>query len=504
MPKKTPDEFKQAFKAIKKPKRPSKGVGKLKDVLEKAVGDEDSDAFVKNIDLIAKADRGYLIDLVAYKLGKHLENTDKRPFWQEKVPPDIMKAAVAKIVPDDLSTPTGAKAFEKALKDGKTADVALLFARDPVRAEQFLFDQATTLTGKENAGNRAMCMIAAASCGIDVVAFNKRVLKGALAAGNDDAATEFGKLLSGLGEDEIVDIATSNPALFFSKTLQGFKDRGSEFITMLGKKSLRDKLSVLNPGAWATFVAGTPMLAALVTVEQQVVDDGLVGSSAIMNAVFDAVLDPTKMQITYSATAVDSNHSIMVGFTDTTTGMREAQKKQGILEVFPDLPATDCHHSLYIMEQMMKLYPGFTPEIHNVNAPEMLMTEPLGTIPGRGTLDRGFPGNVFLENGTPTGRVLFTGDDNGKNSHTWLSVDGEMFDPVMGTKGDDVAGAIGYQPTWIIYKRLANCNEDNLYAVMDKSLKPAANAMGFSTGYYLTDDPAKYLTEDEIKQAGLG
>lgn len=34
-------------------------------------------------------------------------------------------------------------------------------------------------------------------------------------------------------------------------------------------------------------------------------------------------------------------------------------------------------------------------------------------------------------------------------------------------------------------------------------LKPATNAMGFSTGYYLTKTPGKFLTKEELATAKL-
>jgi hypothetical protein len=508
MPKKSVDEFKQAFKAIKKPKMPKAVNSKTKSALEKAVGKDDDDTFVANIKTIGETDRDYLVDLVAYKFAKHFDNDDKRPFWQDKVPKDVMQEALAKIVPDDLDSTLTQKTFEKAIAGKQTSTVAMLFERDPAKAEKFVFDKFLSLTGNGQDEERTSWAIAARNNGVDMAAFEKKLLKQALAGGNEAAATQMGYLLVNVGEDELVDFAKDDPKQFFETALHGLKDTGTDFIKVLSKKSLRDKLKALDPDAWAEFVADTPMLASLAAVEAAVQTKGLTESSDIMDEMFTAVMDKKNMPLGYSGTAFDSNHLIMAGPTDKTNQFRENQKKAGIVDNFPEDPATDCHHLLYITQQMMEMYPGPKPEIHNVSCPDMLMTKPLSSIPGRGTLDRGFTGNVFDESGKPTGRVLFTGDDQGQKSHTWLSVKvagstkEEFYDPVIGTKGADVKGAVEMELTWVIPKRLARGNTGR-YAVQDKKLKPASNSMGFSTGYYLTDNPAKYLSKDEKKQAGL-
>jgi hypothetical protein len=157
---------------------------------------------------------------------------------------------------------------------------------------------------------------------------------------------------------------------------------------------------------------------------------------------------------------------------------------------------------LYITQGMMEMFPGQKPKIVNQSCPNMLMTKALSEIPGRGVLDRSFTGNVFDEQGKPTGKILFSGD-NGINSHTWLLVDGVPFDPVLGTKGDDVAGAVAETFDWVIPKRLAKGKKGS-YAVQDEKLQPTTNSMGFRTGYYLTKNPAKFLKKEELDQAKLG
>src|SRR5712691_2901718 len=75
----------------------------------------------------------------------------------------------------------------------------------------------------------------------------------------------------------------------------------------------------------------------------------------------------------------------------------------------------------------------------NVN--NMLLTKPLASVPGKGLLDKSFGGNVLDDGGKSLDQVLFTGD-GGINSHTWLVIDGMEYDPVMGTRGAELAASI--------------------------------------------------------------
>ena len=245
------------------------------------------------------------------------------------------------------------------------------------------------------------------------------------------------------------------------------------------------------------------MLATLAKAESKVAEKGLTDTPSVMEEVFSTLLDGTTMPLGYAATPLDPNNTILAGPTDKSAVFRTDQKKKKDKEgdVMPDVPSTDCHHLLYITQGMMEMFPGHTPKIVNQSCPDMLMTKPLSSIPGRGLLDRSFTGNVFDESRKPTGMVLFSGD-NGINSHTWLLVDGVPFDPVLGTKGNDVAGAVQENFSWVIPQRLAKGKKGS-YAIQDPALKPAANAMGFSTGYVLTKDPGGLLTEAEKTTVGL-
>jgi hypothetical protein len=477
MPKKTVKEFKEIFGPIKKPKLPNGISAKEKGALEKDLKDDELDKFFKDAGEVNKANPAYFADLVAYKLSKHFDNDEKRPAWFDKIPPDARKAAVAKLVPGDITNPLTRRAFDKAVAQGNKNMLALIRARDP-----------------DGVGALEAQLFKAEA---------KQKVADALKSGDDKSAMSQGELqLTILSPDEIVEVASANPKRFFSTMMVGLKNNAM-FVEILKNPDLRKNLKALDPGEWKKFEAGTPMLATLAKAQAEVARKKLTDSTAIMEEVFASVLDPTAMPLGYAATPLDPNNTILSGPTEKSNTFRALQKKQkeDQGDLTPDLPSTDCHHLLYITQGMMEMFPGQKPKIVNQSCPNMLMTKPLSTIPGRGVLDRSFTGNVFDEKGKATGMILFSGD-NGINSHTWLLVDGVPFDPVLGVKGDDVAGAVAETFDWLIPQRLAKGKKGS-YAVQDKKLKPATNALGFGTGYYLTTTPSKFLTKEELEKAKL-
>jgi hypothetical protein len=476
MPTKTVKEFKEIFGPIKKPKLPNGVSAKDKSALEQDLKDDQLQKFFADAAELNKKNPAYFADLVAYKLAKHVDNQERWPAWLEKIPPDARAAAVARIVPGDIKDPLTRKAFDKARASDNTRMLKLIRERDPGGVGE-LEKQLT----REDA---------------------KRRIEDALKGGDDKAAATQADYLSLLSPDETVEVARTNPKRFFSTVLVGLKDT-AKFVELFRNEDLRKKLKALDPGEWKKFEASTPMLATLAKAEADVAQKGVTQSAAVMEQVFSAILDATTMPLGYAATPLDATNTILAGPTEKSKVFREEQKKmkekQG--DLTPDLPSTDCHHLLYIAQGMMEMFPGHKPKIVNQSCPNMLMTKPLSTIPGRGVLDRSFTGNVFDEKGKATGMILFSGD-NGINSHTWLLVDGVPFDPVLGTKGDDVAGAVAETFDWVIPNRLAK-GKLGSYAVQDKNLKPATNSMGFSTGYYLTKTPGKFLTDEEKQKAKL-
>ena len=108
MPKKSRDDFKAAFKTVKKPKPPTKDAKASKIAIDKAIDKGDPDKTLDGLiaELLKSGERDYVVKLVAYKYAKHYDDgSDKRPNWANKLPADIFGDALAIVVPDGLDKP---------------------------------------------------------------------------------------------------------------------------------------------------------------------------------------------------------------------------------------------------------------------------------------------------------------------------------------------------------------------------------------------------------------
>ena len=152
----------------------------------------------------------------------------------------------------------------------------------------------------------------------------------------------------------------------------------------------------------------------------------------------------------------------------------------------------------------------------------MVLTVPLSQLPGPnkkpgkgGLLPIDFGGNVYLEDAkAPNGQVFFTG--NGvelPNAHTYLDVDGVLYDAVLGTSGDDVIKAVAdkfaqWEEGWKTKGeapekvRVAKSDKGN-WIIEEKGLLAAKNSQGFKSGYRLTADISKYAVKDEPEAEGV-
>ena len=118
MPKKSRDEFKAAFKTVKKPNPPSKDAKASKVAIDKAIDKGDPDGTLDGLikQLVDSKEQDYLVKLVAYKYAKHYEDgSDKRPSWTTKFPADIVNAALAIVVPDGFDKPLTQKTLDRAV-----------------------------------------------------------------------------------------------------------------------------------------------------------------------------------------------------------------------------------------------------------------------------------------------------------------------------------------------------------------------------------------------------
>jgi hypothetical protein len=522
---KNKDEFKTAFKAIKKPNRPKAVASKLKSGLDKAIDettDWDDPDVAKRAKDIYDADPDYMVDLIAYKYAKHFEEgSEKRPLWVQQVPKEALTKALAKVVPNDMSDRLTQAALERAVngKGTQTNTSAIIFERDPEGTSRYALDKwqkAKALGDNDLATKWADVMPSLPEAA-------PAKMKAVAETGNPGAAVAFAEQLSLVTKaegdppkqvfdhDEILEIARKNPAFFVSDMLPVLKAR-NQFIDIATDPALRALLAERAPDEWAELVTETPALALLDSVEKAIKKKKLKTNADRVGEMFDAIVNNRGIPLAYAASTVDNNRVILTGGTQADHDFRAKQReteaeeneKRGITESsFPDVPATQCHMLLHLTEQMVDRCPGLTkkPKITQGTVNNILLTAALSGIPGKGLLDKKFGGNVFDERGKSTDQILFTGD-GGINSHTWLVIDGVPYDPVLGTKGLEVAASIGETFDWNIVDRVAEGNKGSfIIKGAPKTPKPKSNKMGFGTGYILTKTPAKYLTPDEVREA---
>ena len=541
MPKKTRDQFKEAFKAIKKPDRPKDVSGKDKDNLEDLIDKEDDGFGQAATNLYASAP-DYMVDLIAYKYAKHFdEKSEKAPYWVQQVPEEAFQKALLKVAPNDMSDPLSQAAVKVAVEgkgdQGRVPDI--MYERDLPGMAKFNMDkwiEAKNAGDKDRAANWGKLPPSYAT---------EAILRAALASGDADAASAFGERLTLLTKQEtrtadlqepvqvvgtdgqtttknqwvqkqiqvdvpdpakILAVAKANPRGFVGM-LSGLKNK-NEFVEIASDPALQTYLAANAQDEWDELVDETPCLSLLKNVGKKIADDGLATDAEKVEAMFDAIVNNDGIPLAYATNTIDNNRVILTGGTQSDKDFR-AQQKSAMGAGFPDLPSTQCHQLLHLTTEMTNLCPGLSkkPKITQGTIDHILLTAPLSAIPGEGLLDKGFGGNVFDESGASLDRILFTGD-GGINSHTWLVIDNVPYDPVLGTRGGEVAASVGEEFKWVILDRLAKSDGGN-YIVKgaredgNETPKPAANKMGFGTGYLMTTTPEKFLTAGELEKAGI-
>ena len=144
MPKKSREDFKSAFKTVKKPKAPSKAVQGDKVAIDKAIDKGDPDKTLDGLvaKLVSSGERDYVVKLVAYKYAKHYEDgSDKRPEWATRFPPDIFEDALAIVVPDGIDHKLTQKTIDRAVSSKSqelTVTCRLLYERDPEKMTEYV------------------------------------------------------------------------------------------------------------------------------------------------------------------------------------------------------------------------------------------------------------------------------------------------------------------------------------------------------------------------------
>ena len=292
--------------------------------------------------------------------------------------------------------------------------------------------------------------------------------------------------LSSLSDAELLQLARMNEAYFITNVLTPAKDQYPErMVPLLKKHALMAHLKARAAAEYNAFAGETPQLNVVETVAPGL--GHAPNNRQIADAIFNAVITNTGIDLAYMGTAVTPVEHALTGDTRSSGAYRARQA--AVIPNLPAIPATDCHHLLTIFQDIVQTFPGFTGAPARVTLNNAVLTRPMSQMPG-GLIANTFGGNTFNEDGSPTGQIFFTGED-GINSHSWLTIDGRAYDPLFGTTGDAVAqGAAGtYQRVRAgVYRASAGDG----YLVKDTRLAVPNNPHSFNTAYRKTNDPGRW------------
>jgi hypothetical protein len=186
------------------------------------------------------------------------------------------------------------------------------------------------------------------------------------------------------------------------------------------------------------------------------------------------------LNLAYSATAVGSTQNVLLGTRSLMA---------------PEVQGLDCHHLLYVFEQLLKAHPKTRKATFGFGQiREPLLTNRLSTLPG-GLIAKTFRGNVFDDAGKRTGQIFFSGGA-GTDAHTWAIVGGRAYDPLFGTTGTAVANSVAarFDRTTAdgAFKEKGKSGTKVRFMIKDPTLTVPDNPYGFRSGYRLTTRPADY------------
>lgn len=465
----TIDEFKLSFK---KPAQPKGLSSKKKDELEVAASKSDNQVFEAISAEIYRAHPDYYVELLSYKLAKHWDATT-RNMWLDRSP----KAAVEKVLDTLIGKGLDDSALEKALADygGNHLVNQYLVANYPDGAQTVLTKKLLDAKGKERLQEIRNAPLVVQEKWFQEGQKNK----------NADLVRAGVVAFSMLSKDQQRLIAAEDPMFFVDNLLQEFK-RNDNAVDIFKDKALMAELRN-DAAAWKKLVKSTPILSLSDAACKRTGKDKP-GKAEMTGALFDALVNNDGIDLTYFTCTLDQDRAVLTGMNDDDLKNR-TEKAQELGVAAPDKPATQCHNLKGVLKQAVQanVTGAVIEEGQIVN---MLLTKPLSGMPG-GLLPKSFGGNVRDDKGSLTGQVMFTGV-GGFQSHTWLIIDGVAFDPVLGTKGDQVAASVAEKFDWQVPEIFGKGNKGN-YIVKDPGSKPAPNSNGFGTCYRLTKHPENYV-----------
>jgi hypothetical protein len=476
----TIDEFKLTFK---KPAIPKGVSGKDKDQLEDIVkehvkgDDRNKGQFATTALKIYQQDADYYVDLLSFKLAKHWDSKERK-IWLDNSP----REAVDRIFDRLYGTKVlDADAINAELENPISVAIPeYLYKTYPELMKAAAKQKFVELSDDELEGYGTKLPMEA----------RKELLLEGFRNSDASAVRACNGMFPFLPLNQQMELAAANPAFFIANVFDPAHRSGDNALTMLKDAKWREILA-RDPVAWRKLADSMPILSVGEAAKVRVGKDDPTPAE-MTNAIFDCVCLNDGIELTYFTNPVDTDHALLGGPAGKDELARSEQieklTKQGYEE--PEKPATQCHNLKGIVKQIIQLSLGNKVVIEEDHIANMLLTKPLSGMPG-GLLPNSFGGNVRDDKGNLTGQVMFTGV-GGKQSHTWLRIDGIDFDPVLGTRGREVADSKADEFKWIV-PEMVGIGTSGDYIIKDPQLKAAPNKNGFGSCYRLTKKPLDYI-----------
>lgn len=519
-------KFKVAFL---KPKHPDKHAQKMKTDLEKAVnkwrkkGDE-TGGLKSEIERIARAMlqdndhdeyKKYAEELLSYKLVKHWNDDEDFKLWKENFGiPATLGNAVKLMLTGSTSDDFLKQCAERFADCWQAMDEC--YKKNPDLLVDYMIKKKQNLPKGFSP------------------TFNCDRLKGKvltkmfLDGERDDLPNGFQRCVT---PDDAALMADNDPQAYYDVFLASPKVTAEDRVAALKNPKVREALAKNNK-IWTRLTdkdtdkekGGVPVLTFFDEAEKHVAKSGTQKDRelSLAEAVFDELLrDGNSLNLTYYTNNFTRPDDALGAWRNVREKLvdeeREKLTKMGYTDM-PDKPAAQCDVLVSILTRVVEgaLGPDAVVKCKPIVIPEMVLTVPLSKLPGPGgkpgkggLLPLTFGGNVFEDGATkPNGQVFFTGQGvEHPNAHTYLDVDGVLYDAVLGTKGDDVTKAVAekfanWESGWTAKsdsgKKLKVAKGDKgSWIIEDENLQAPKNAQGFKTGYRITKNIGQYATKSD-------
>jgi len=165
--------------------------------------------------------------------------------------------------------------------------------------------------------------------------------------------------LFNLTPEQRLGLATGRAAFFINHVLATAKEVNPvETVSVLEDTALTAYLKANAAAEYAAFATATPQLNVVEELQEPGALPVGATNTQIVDAIFNAIIHNTSIEVAYFATQVTPVEQILTGDTENARTLRERQV--AALPDIPPIPATDCHHLLSMFQSIVAPIPALT------------------------------------------------------------------------------------------------------------------------------------------------